>query len=141
MKQFVQVVGMPLSGPPWPDRLVDEPFPPKAGLPGRLGATELIPLMVPLRSGGELGVECADRSYIELKPIKAAFGVEAVLGIFCRRSFPLRRTSAIELLEAWICAFPSELPEPSQSSGDPSMSVDPPIVTCFLGGPPGYRAA
>jgi hypothetical protein len=135
VKQFVQVVGMPLSAPPAPARFDEDPL--LLGLPGRLGATELKPLTDPLRSGGELGVDCAERSKIPLCwPIRAALGVEEVRGIFCLRSFPFRRLSDTDAVEAW--PLPSEPPEPSHSSGDDTMSVVvPPIVTCFLGGPPG----
>jgi hypothetical protein len=59
VKQFVHVVGTPELSPcpPAAERLVLEPF--GFGLPGRLGATELKPLMLPVMSGGLLGVDCA----------------------------------------------------------------------------------
>lgn len=58
VKQFVHVVGTAGSeGPPAAERLVLDPF--GLGLPGRLGATELKPLMLPAMSGGLLGVDCA----------------------------------------------------------------------------------
>ena len=76
-------------------------------------------------------------------PNACALGVLAVLGIFLLLSAPFLRTSEIEALESCICClFNGRLPGASQSSADGILSVVvPPIVTCFLGGPAGYRAA
>jgi hypothetical protein len=139
VKQFVQVVGIPLSPPAAPARLDEDPL--LLGLPGRLGPTELKPLIEPFKSCGEFGVDCAERSKTPLCwPKSAALGVDAVLGIFCLRSFPLRRLSEMEAAET--CVLPNDPPEPSHSRDEGTISVVvAPIVTCFLGGPPGYRAA
>ena len=66
------------------------------------------------------------------------FGVDAVRGILpCLLSLPfLDRLSETDCADAWL--RPKEPPDPSQSRGDETSSVVvPPIVTCFLGGPPG----
>lgn len=137
VKQFVQVVGTPFS--PWapaaPARFVVEPCFDPPGEEGRLGATEENPDMFPA-SGGELGLEGPISKGFAALPI--TFGVDAVRGIFpCRLSLPfLDRLSETDCADAWL--RPKDPPDPSQSSGEETISVVvPPIVTCFLGGPPG----
>lgn len=122
VKQFVHVVGAPPFSPSF--------VPP--GLVGLEGAAEVNP-----DSGGEFGDDCG-RWCIACGCIKpAVLGVDAVRGIFCRRgSFRLRMslTDTAEPLER------PRLPGPFQPlSGDPIISVCP-MVTCFRGGPAGYRA-
>ena len=123
MKQLVHVVGTPLLSPAF------EP----PGLPGRDGATLLNP-----DSGGELGDDCGRACIDACWPRCTAFGVELVRGIFCLLGSLLRlRISVTEAEEPCVRV---KLPPLDQSCGEVTVSV-PPIVTCFLGGPPGYLAA
>lgn len=67
-------------------------------------------------------------------------GVDAVRGIFCRRpsTIPFRlRMSLTDVADPWVRP---RFPLGVQSALGLTISV-PPMVTCFFGGPPGYRAA
>jgi hypothetical protein len=114
VKQFVQVVGTPLS-------------PPGRGLPGLDGAAEL-----KFDSGGELGEDCGRIENIPVA-MPAVFGVEVVRGILRVRCSPPRlRTSLTEAEDP--CPLPS--PPCSQPCGEGIISAWP-IVTPLRGGPAG----
>jgi hypothetical protein len=101
VKQFVQVVGTPLS-------------PPGRGLPGLDGAAEL-----KFDSGGELGEDCGRIENIPVA-MPAVFGVEVVRGILRVRCSPPRlRTSLTEAEDP--CPLPS--PPCSQPCGDGIISA------------------
>jgi hypothetical protein len=101
VKQFVQVVGTPLS-------------PPGRGLPGLDGAAEL-----KFDSGGELGEDCGRIENIPVA-IPAVFGVEVVRGILRVRCSPPRlRTSLTDAEDP--CPLPS--PPCSQPCGEGIISA------------------
>lgn len=101
VKQFVQVVGTPLS-------------PPGRGLPGLEGAAEL-----KFDSGGELGEDCGLMENIPVA-IPTVLGVDVVRGIFRVRCSPPRlRTSLTDADDA--CPLPR--PPWSQPCGEGIISA------------------